>query len=225
MNSATAVEAWDKRWGTDEGRAGFVDPHPEVVGLLPELKARGARSALDLGCGVGRHSLLLAEAGLDVQAMDGSATALEVLRQNAKAKGLSVQLRQGDADSLPFADASFDFVISWDVLYHGNLGEAGRRVAEIWRVLKPGGLFQGTMLPLRHKNYGLGRLVAPDTFVEDDNEDRGHPHFYCNATTIVTLFSGFELLKLGQHLKRRPGSWHWNIIAERLNYELTAQNK
>lgn len=214
--SKTAVEAWDKRWATDEGRTGFIEPHAEVAAVVPELKKRGAHTVLDLGCGVGRHSLLLAEAGFDVHAMDGSKTALDVLSQNAAAKGLTLQLKQGDVDSLPFPDASFDYVLSWDVLYHGNLGDAGHRIAEIWRVLKPGGLFQGTMLSLRHKNYRVGRQVAPDTFVED-NEDRGHPHFYCDAATVVALFIGFEILKLGQHIKRRPGSWHWNIIAERLN--------
>lgn len=214
--SETAIEAWNKRWATEEGRAGFVEPHSEVLALVPELRARGVRSVLDLGCGVGRHSLLLADAGFDVQAMDGSETGLKVLRQNAAARGLALEVRQGDADSLPFADASLDYVLAWDVLYHGNQGDVERRVAEIWRVLKPGGLFQGTMLSLRHKNYRVGKEVAPNTFVED-NEDRGHPHFYCGAADMVSLFSGFELLKLGQHIKRRPGSWHWNIIAERLN--------
>jgi hypothetical protein len=38
---------------------------------------------------------------------------------------------------------------------------------EIWRVLKPGALYQGTMLPTRNINYGRGRTVAPDTFVVD----------------------------------------------------------
>ncbi|MEK7208000.1 MAG: class I SAM-dependent methyltransferase [Patescibacteria group bacterium] len=213
--SKTAVGAWNKRWATDEGRVGFTEPHSEVLALVPELKRRGARSVLDLGCGVGRHSLALADAGFDVQAMDGSATGLKVLRQNAAVKGLSLQLRQGDADSLPFADSRFDYVLAWDVIYHGNLGDVGHRVAKIWRVLKPGGLFQGTLLSTRHKNYRVGREVAPNTFVED-NEDRGHSHFYCDASDIVVLFTGFELLKLGQHIKRRPGSWHWNIVAERL---------
>ena len=60
----TAIEAWDKRWATAEGRADWLDPEPDVIALLPELKARGARTALDLGCGVGRHALLLAEHGL-----------------------------------------------------------------------------------------------------------------------------------------------------------------
>jgi SAM-dependent methyltransferase len=62
----TAVEAWDKRWATVEGRADWRDPDPDVIALLPELKARGVRTALDLGCGVGRHALLLAEHGLAV---------------------------------------------------------------------------------------------------------------------------------------------------------------
>ena len=46
--STTVVEAWDKRWTTAEGRADWLDPDPHVMGLLPELKRRGARTALDL---------------------------------------------------------------------------------------------------------------------------------------------------------------------------------
>jgi len=42
-----------------------------------------------------------------------------------------------------------------------------------------------------------------------------HPHFYCDAATLVALFAGFELLSLKQQLQRKPGSWHWHIIAER----------
>jgi SAM-dependent methyltransferase len=215
MVSATAVEAWDRRWATEEGRADWLDPHPEIAALLPKLKERGARTALDLGCGVGRHSLLLAEAGLEVDAIDGSASGLEVLRRTAAARGLSLSLRQADADSLPFPDGGFDFVLSWNVIYHGTLGDVGRRVAEIWRVLKPGGLFQGTMLPLRNSNYGVGREIAPGTFVIDGAEERGHPHFYCDAPTLVALFSGFEILELSQQQQRKPGSWHWNVLAER----------
>ena len=74
--SQTAVEAWDKRWATAEGRAEWLDPEPDVIALLPELKERGARTALDLGCGVGRHALFLAEHGLMVEAIDGSAAGL-----------------------------------------------------------------------------------------------------------------------------------------------------
>ena len=210
----TAIDAWDKRWATEEGRADWLDPEPDVVALLPELKARGVRRALDLGCGVGRHALVLAEQGLAVDAIDGSPTGLKVAREAAEARGLSLGLRQGSADELPFEDGSFDFVLSWNVIHHGTLGDVGRRLAEIWRVMKPGALYQGTMLPTRNSNYGKGRAVAPDTFVIDGSE-RGHPHFYCDAGTLAALFAGFELLSVKQQLQRKPGSWHWHIVAER----------
>jgi tellurite methyltransferase len=213
--AGTAVEAWDRRWATSEGRADWLDPHPAVVAVLPELAERGAARALDLGCGVGRHALLLAEHGLAVDAVDGSDAGLDVLREAAAARGLSVGLRQGSADALPFPDASFDFVLSWNVIYHGTLGDVGHRLGEIWRVLKPGALFQGTMLSTRNSGYGIGRAVAPDTFVVDGVEEKGHPHFYCDAPGLLALFAGFELISLGQHQQRKPDSWHWHIIAER----------
>jgi tellurite methyltransferase len=217
MQTGSAIDSWDRRWATDEGRAEWLDPHPAVVAILPELRERGARRALDLGCGVGRHALLLAGAGLEVEAFDGSETGLEVLRATAAARGLSLGFKHGNADALPYADGAFDFVLSWNVIYHGTLGDAGARIAEIWRVLKPGGLYQGTMLPTRNSNYGLGRLIAPGTFVNDGpDEERSHPHFYCDAPVLVSLFSGFELLSLTQTQQKKPGSWHWNIVAERL---------
>jgi ubiquinone/menaquinone biosynthesis C-methylase UbiE len=78
--AATAVEAWDERWATPEGRDDWLVPHPAVTALVPVLKARDAQHVLDLGCGVGR--------------------------------GLRISLRQADADALPFANESFDYVLS-----------------------------------------------------------------------------------------------------------------
>ena len=213
--SKTAAESWDKRWATVAGRADWLDPEPDVAALLPELHGRGVRRVLDLGCGVGRHALMLATEGFDVEAIDGSAAGLAVVRDNAAAHGLSLGLHHGNVDTLPFDDGSFDYVLSWNVIYHGNCGDVGRRIAEIGRVLQPGGIYQGTMLPLRNSNYGVGREVAPDTFVVEGVEERAHPHFYCDAAAVVALFAGFELLSLTQRQHRKPGSWHWHIVAER----------
>ena len=214
--SATAVEAWDKRWATEEGRADWLEPHPEVVAMLPELQARRARRVLDLGCGVGRHALLLAEHGFTVDAVDGSPNGLAVMRDSAAARGLTLGLHEGLADALPFDDASFDYVLSWNVIHHGTLGDLGRRLGEVWRILKPGGLMQATVLSTRDANYGIGRVIAPATFVRDRSEEKGHPHCYCDAPTLIGLLAGFELLTMSQQLQeRRPGSRHWHVVAER----------
>jgi ubiquinone/menaquinone biosynthesis C-methylase UbiE len=109
---------------------------------------------LDLGCGVGRHALLFAEHGFAVEAIDGAAAGLDFTCREAAARSLRLNLRQADADALPFADESFDYVLSWNVIFHGTMGDVGRRIAEIWRVLKRGGLYQGTVLSKRDVQFG-----------------------------------------------------------------------
>src|SRR5689334_18389727 len=101
--AATAVEAWDERWATPEGRADWLVPHPAVAALVPVLKARGTQNVLDLGCGVGRHALFFAEHGFAVEAIDGAAAGLDFACHEAAARGLRLNLRQADADALPFA--------------------------------------------------------------------------------------------------------------------------
>jgi tellurite methyltransferase len=214
MATATAVEAWDERWAMPEGRADWLVPDPAVAGLVPVLKARGAQHVLDLGCGVGRHALLFAEHGFAVEAIDGAAAGLDFARREAAARGLRLGLRQADADALPFADEGFDYVLSWNVIFHGTMGDVGRRLAEIWRVLKAGGLYQGTMLSKRDAQFGSGRLVAPDTFIRG-SDPKAHPHYYCDLVGLAVLFAGFELLSLTHEEQRRPGSCHWHILAER----------
>ena len=94
------------------------------------------------------------------------------------------------------------------------MGDVGRRLAEIWRVLKPGGLYQGTMLSKRDAQFGRGRQVAPDTFIRG-TDPKAHPHYYCDLAGLAALFAGFVLLSLTHEEQRRPGSWHWHILAER----------
>ena len=214
MMAATAVEAWGERWATPEGRADWLVPDPAVAALVLVLKARGAQHVLDLGCGVGRHALLFAEHGFTVEAMDGATAGLDFARREAAARGLQLSLRQGDADVLPFADESFDYVLSWNVIFHGTMGDVGRRLAEIWRILKPGGLYQGTMLSKRDAQFGRGGPVAPDTFIRG-SDAKAHPHYYCDLVGLAALLAGFELLSLAQEEQRRAGSWHWHILAER----------
>jgi tellurite methyltransferase len=71
------------------------------------------------------------------------------------------------------------------------------------------------MLSKRNANFGRGREVADDTFVIDGVDDKAHPHFYCDAAGLMSIFSGFELLSLSDRQHEKPGSWHWHMIAER----------
>jgi SAM-dependent methyltransferase len=180
--SQTAVEAWDKRWATSEGRADWLEPHPAVVAILPELHALGARRVLDLGCGVGRHALLLTEHGFDVEAIDGSLAGLTVVRETAATRGLPVSLHQGLADALPFPDAGFDFVLSWNVIHHAGRPRppAGRDLARVAACRAAAG--DGAVDPrceLRHWPCDRSRH-----FRHRPGRAKRHPHCYCDPATL-----------------------------------------
>ena len=75
--------------------------------------------ALDLGCGAGHASFALAAAGAQVTALDLSPEMLAIVAQEAAARNLhGLQTCQGPADKLPFADASFDLVVTRFSAHH-----------------------------------------------------------------------------------------------------------
>ena len=213
--TATAHRAWDSRWRTETGRADWLEPDPDVVHRAKRVLAAGGGRALDLGCGVGRHALVLAELGFATSAIDGSEAGIRHVKQAADAAGLALDARIGSMTDLPFADAAFDYVLAYNVIYHGD-GEVVRRtIAEIRRVLRPEGIYQGTMLAKENVHYGQGAEIAPDTFVLDGVTDKAHPHFYCDAAELRALFAGFRILALESRQHGRPGFHHWHLIAER----------
>lgn len=92
---------------------------------------------LDVGTGPGSMSILLAEMGHSVTAVDLSEQMLDCARKNANACGMKVDLRVGDAENLPFEDNSFDAVVNRWVLW--TVPDPNAAVSEWTRVLKPGG--------------------------------------------------------------------------------------
>jgi len=212
----TAHEHWDRNWKTEEGRAGWTAPDPLALSVSERLRAKGARRALDVGAGVGRHALALARLGYETVALDASAAGLEQIEQSASAGGLTVETRQGMMDRLPFDEASFDLLVSWNVIYHGDRDVVARTLAGFRRVLKPGGTLVFTMLSKRNAHYGKGEEISPGAFVvADATDDKVHPHFYCSAAELLSLLEGFEVFLL-EDVEQRPTHWHWQIVAERL---------
>jgi tellurite methyltransferase len=216
LETATAHRAWDQCWRDDADRAEWLVPDPEVMEAIELLRVRGARRVFDLGCGVGRHLVPLARAGFETHGLDGSEAGLAHARRALEEAGLVATLRLGLMTALPYADRSFDYVLAFNVIYHGDATVVQRTVAEIRRVLRPGGLYQGTMLSRRNVNYGRGTEVAPDTWTREGDVDKGHPHFYCDAAGLLSVFGGFEPLSLVDRVHRQPGSWHWHLLAERI---------
>lgn len=101
--------------------------------LLPLLGNVSGKKVLDVGAGTGRLSVPLYKLGADVTALDVSAGMLEVLKK----KNHSIQTVVGEAESLPFANEVFDFVVASFLIVH--LKDPSRFFDEAYRVLKDGG--------------------------------------------------------------------------------------
>jgi SAM-dependent methyltransferase len=211
----TAHAAWDATWRDAEGRAAWETAEASVIETAARLRLAGARDALDLGAGVGRHAIALARLGFSVTALDASRAGLDRVEAGARAAGVAVETVEGRMTALPLADASTDYVLSWNVIYHGDGAVVAATLAEIRRVLRPGGTFQATMLPRRNRHHGRGREIAPATWVNPEaGGDKGHPHFYCDAGELCALLDGFEIVSLALDEHDGPGDWHWRLTAE-----------
>ena len=136
--------------------------------VLDALRLTGDERLLDLGCG--RGAVLLAAArrlpdghatGIDLwSSMDQSGNAMATTNANAALEGVAdrIDLRTGDMRELPFADGSFDVVVSSLAIHNIPDGDGRlRAIDEAWRVLAPGGRLR--IADIRHAGAYRARLA------------------------------------------------------------------
>ena len=131
------AEAWTKlaRAGYDVYRdylntPTFFDMLPDVDGL----------SGLDIGCGEGHNTRLLAKRGARVTAIDISEVFIEHARALEEEEALGIDYQVASAVELPFPDSTFEFATGF--MSFMDIPETDRVLAESYRVLKPGGFLQ-----------------------------------------------------------------------------------
>ena len=117
-------------------------------GVVNQIELPRNAYGIDVGCGSGALSIALAKkypnakvVGIDRFGHEYASFSLDLCRNNAKAENTpNVSFYQGDARELPFADGSFDFVVS-NYVYHNIPGDKQKYVLESLRVLKKGVVF------------------------------------------------------------------------------------
>jgi len=98
-------------WNWDKVSEPFwTESSEDVYYLLNRWKEAGRETILDLGCGIGRHSLLFAANGFQVTALDSSESGLHRLERIAAERSLTINTVHADLTKLPFDDRSFDAV-------------------------------------------------------------------------------------------------------------------
>src|SRR5438067_2027742 len=104
--------------------------------LVPFAEAKG-KSVLEIGIGNGADAVMFALNGARYTGVDLTETALEATRRHFDILSLTGTFLRENAESLSFADESFDWVYSHGVLHHTP--NTQKAIDEVWRVLKPDG--------------------------------------------------------------------------------------
>ena len=163
---------------------------------------RGSR-VLEIGCGMGTMAMNWAKRGVQMTAVDLNPVAVERTRRRFELMLLDGDIHPEDGNLLSFADNAFDYVYSWGVLHHSpNLEQS---VAEMMRVLRPGGGF-GIMLYNRRSLlygymtrylegflHGEARHLAPLALASryaDGGFEEGNPHTWpVTRNELLAMFS------------------------------------
>jgi ubiquinone/menaquinone biosynthesis C-methylase UbiE len=104
--------------------------------LIEKIPANG--SVLEIAPGPGYFCIELAKLGkYQITGLDISKSFVEIARKNAKEAGYKIDFREGNASAMPFKDETFDFTFCQAAFK--NFSEPGKAIAEMYRVLKPGG--------------------------------------------------------------------------------------
>jgi ubiquinone/menaquinone biosynthesis C-methylase UbiE len=134
----------------------------EAAQFIARLPIHRGMTMLDVACGTGNLAIPAARAGALVAGVDIAANLIEQARNRAADKNLTIDFRVGDAESLPFADASFDLVAT---MYGAMFAPRPEIVAaELARVCRPGGMIamaNWTPEGFVGKSFALTGRLAP----------------------------------------------------------------
>ena len=194
------IHPWELAW-REERWAETSPPLSVVVDFANDLKREGAKIVLDLGCGAGRHSILLGKAGFQVVALDISETALKILGGRLKTVSINnVTLVKHEMWELPFIDDYFDGVICTNVLHHGRLVEIKRAVRDVHRVMRRGSTAFVVALSMADFRKGNGRRLERNTYVFTTGEERGIIHHFFTREELKSCFRRFKILSFEERL-------------------------
>ncbi|MDF2922659.1 MAG: type 11 methyltransferase [Paenibacillaceae bacterium] len=152
---------------------------------------------LEVGCGTGRTACRLAKLGCKVTAADTHPVMLAKARKRMEAEGVQVAWVQGAAESLPFADNSFDRVIVESVTV---FTDAGHSLKEFLRVLRPGGLLLDREL--------IAARPVPEALASELRQGYRVKHLHTAGEWINLLReTGFATAELWDQRAMSPQLW------------------
>lgn len=140
-NDLTIYDTVANEWWSDDVRwvRTLKNMVPARMRYFDRLVGWQGAQVLDLGCAGGFMSEAIAARGAQVTGIDPASAAVAAAAAHAKAGALTITYDVGVGEALPYTDEAFDVVVCVDVLEH--VADLSRVLAEVSRVLRPGGIF------------------------------------------------------------------------------------
>lgn len=178
---------------------------PEVRRYLKRISRSGPRRGLDLGCGEGRHAILMAQLGFRVEGVDLEPLALRKAGACAAAARVRKRIRfsRQDALKLRFGKETFDVVVDSGCFHHMVKPDWPAYVREIHRVLRPGGHLILTVFSMKFRHYPGEKRTRPWLY------HRNHYDRFFGKRDLAPIFAP-DLVRrdiLEEH-KGLNGFWH-----------------
>ena len=208
-------QGWEHIWAGGDIPPRYrtlADPNASVVEWANTLPANGF--ILDVGCGVGRHTVFLGGRGFRMAGQDISPSGIAMTQQACEERSIPFEGRVSDMTNLPWEDGTFDGALSTATIHHHLRADIVRALAEVRRVLKSGGTFHLDFPSTATAAYqeqmdwlakGQSKEVEPNTFVEtapgSADSDGFLPHHFCDEADIRDLLSPFEVVHLVEDLR------------------------
>jgi cyclopropane fatty-acyl-phospholipid synthase-like methyltransferase len=175
--------AWNRIFAAVPEEWYTAPPSRAMLECTDFLKSGGARSVLDLGCGMGRWSVHFARAGMDVSGIDYASNAVELARRWADAEGLGIRFACRAVTEEAFPGETFDAAVAALVLDNIAREEMREAIGRMHAALRPGGLAFCLFNPIA--------VCADD---DADNPTTGLTRVVYRDAELVEAFSGFEVL-------------------------------
>lgn len=192
-----ASDFWDRLHENPRFRPQYPSEHVvRFLRTLPDRLApdRGAVRAIDIGCGGGRHTFLLAELGFTVDAVDISAEGLRHTRAALAAGRHDANLMRAPMNALPYDDDAFGVAVSFGVFYYGTLSEGRGAIAELRRILVPGGKAFVVVRSTDDFRFGKGTPIEHQSFSIqiDATNERGTVQHFLSAEDVEECYRDFR---------------------------------
>lgn len=198
MNNVEVNEK--KLWAEDRKKHDLKYPDESVVRFLKKnFKSGENKSILDFGCGSGRNTLVMADMGFMIYAMDYNEVCLELTKEKLDNINYSnVRYLQNEKLKINLPDESLDCIVAWGALVFFNKSQREIFYKELNRVLKPGGIILADYRSKEDSLYKRGEQIEEDLFKLEDtmtgNLD-GFIYWFCDKEYLIELYekSGFEI--------------------------------